>query len=58
MILATKTGWVICVELIRETPKAYVVNVTDEKRERRVPKESNAEKLFDCTDDAIAWISA
>ena len=58
MILATKSGWLIGVELLRKTPKAYIVKAWDEKKERRVPKDSKSEKLFDCTDRAQEWIHA
>lgn len=55
MILATRTGWLIAVQLIRETPKAHIVKALDEKRERRVPKSDERQKLFGNVEDAMRW---
>lgn len=55
MILATQTGWLIAVDLIRETPKAQIVKASDEKRERRVSRTDPKQKLFDSVDDALRW---
>lgn len=55
-ILATKQGWLIGVDVIRETPKATIVKAWDEKRERLVPNDDQNQKLFDCTDAAQKWI--
>lgn len=57
-ILAKKTGWLIGVDVIKETPKAHVVKAWDEKRERIVPKDAVNEKLFDSTGEAQKWINA
>lgn len=55
MILATKSGWLIAVQLVRETPKAHIVKATDEWKERRIPKDDPNQKLFDSVDDAMRW---
>jgi hypothetical protein len=57
MILATKSGWLIGVEIVRQTPTAFIVRAWDEKRERRVQKDSEEKKLFDCTKKATIWIN-
>lgn len=54
-ILATRSGWLILVEVLRETAKAYIVKARDEKNERRVEKTSTTQKLFDDCDQAMAW---
>ncbi len=58
MILATKSGWLISCELVRETPKAAYVKARDENKERRIPKNSETSKLFDCVKKAEKWIKA
>lgn len=55
MILATKSGWLIAVSLVRETPKAFIVKARDERRGRRVPKGDQRQKLFSNTTEAMAW---
>lgn len=57
-ILANKSGWLIGVDVINETPEAHVVKAWDEKNERTVLRNSNTERLFDCTDDAEKWITS
>ena len=54
-ILATKSGWLIAVEVLRETRKAFVVRERDSGRERRVEKDSSHQALFDDCDQAMAW---
>lgn len=56
MILASKTGWLIAVQLISHTDTHWVVKAYDEKRERKVLKTSNAEKCFTKVSDAENWI--
>lgn len=56
MILATKSGWLIGCNFIRETPKATIVKPWGSKKERRVEKESKTEKLFDGVPEAQEWI--
>lgn len=58
MILATKTGWLIGCDYLRETRKATFVRAWDSKgsAQRRIEKNSETEKLFNNTDDAMAWI--
>lgn len=55
MILATQSGWLIAVKLIRETPNAWIVKARDEKWERRVSKNDDRQCVFNNTDEAIAW---
>lgn len=57
-ILATKSGWLIGVDVINETSDAHVVKEWCEKTEHTVLKNSTTEKLFDCTDDAEKWITS
>lgn len=57
-ILGRKSGWLIGVDVVSETPKAFIVKALDEKKLRRVSKASKTEKLFDSTGDAEKWISA
>jgi len=56
-ILAKKSGWLIGVLVVRETAKATIVKAWDEKRERRIPKDDENQKLFECTDAAQKWIN-
>lgn len=58
MILATKSGWLIAVDVVRETRKATIVKARDEKRERRIPKDSEQQKLFSGVDEAMTWQGA
>lgn len=55
-ILARKSGWLIAVKVLRETPKAYIVEAYDENKEIRVSKNSTSEGLFNDTLEAIDWI--
>lgn len=57
MILATKSGWLISCEVLRETQRAHIVQYIDESRERRIPKGAKDRKLFDCTNKAQEWIN-
>lgn len=54
-ILATTSGWLIPVEVLRETPLAHIVKARDERKEWRVEKASTTRKLFDNCDQAMAW---
>lgn len=57
MILATKSGWLIACKLLRETPKAFIVEYTDDKgNEVRISKSDQNRKLFNSTDEAITWM--
>lgn len=56
MILATKTGWLISVDLVRETDKAFIVKARDEKKERRVSKDDERQKLFHNVAQAEIWM--
>lgn len=56
MILATKSGWLILCDLIKETDKTFTVKPVDSKREKRVSKSSKTEKLFNDADEAYDWI--
>lgn len=55
MILATKSGWLIAVRVLRETQSAFVVKAIDEKRQRRISKADDNQRLFENTDQALAW---
>lgn len=57
MILATDTGWLIAVHVIRETATAHLVEyVDDPSKQRRIAKNDPRKKLFDTTDAALTWI--
>jgi hypothetical protein len=57
MILATKSGWLISVKVIRETPKGYVIRDCEKgARERRISKSDLSRKLFESTDEALEWM--
>lgn len=55
VILATKSGWLIAAKLIRETPKAFIVQAVDEKEPRRVEKSDKSRGIFENCDQAMAW---
>lgn len=55
-ILAKKSGWMIGVLIVREAEKAVIVKAWDDKKERRIPKDDNSQKLFECTTEAQKWI--
>lgn len=56
-ILATKAGWLIGVEVLKETPKLYIVKEWHENREHRIFKNTTDKGLFDSANEAIAWIT-
>lgn len=56
MILASKNGLMCVVTLLRETPKAWVVQHAGEKKhETRIPK-SSGRMLFHTVHGALDWI--
>lgn len=56
MILASKNGLMCACQLVRETPKAWIVRYAGEKgKETRVPKESGR-AMFAGVADAEDWI--
>lgn len=58
-ILATASGWLIATKVIRETPKAFICEHEDNRgrlKEHRVSKSGLTQRLFDNTDEALAWI--
>lgn len=56
MILASLNGLMCAVTIIRETPKAWVIQYQGEKKhETRVPKNGKRE-MFTNVDDAMAWM--
>lgn len=56
MILASQNGLMCAVTIIRETPKAWVIQYQGErKKETREPKDGKR-KMFTCTDDAMKWL--
>jgi hypothetical protein len=57
-ILATKSGWLIAVQILRETPKAFIVKEVGQKGEKRVSKDSKNSKLFAGVDEAVEWMEA
>lgn len=58
MILANRSGMMIACKLIRETPKAWVVNYNDKAypNDVRVDKNSVTRKLFTSVDEALEFI--
>lgn len=56
MILASKNGLMCACKIIRETPKAWIVQYLGERtKETRVPKDSGRE-MFSCADAAMRWM--
>ena len=56
MILASLNGLMCAVTIVRETPKAWVVQYQGEKKhETRVPKNGKRE-MFSSVDAAMAWM--
>jgi hypothetical protein len=58
MILATKSGWLIIVELIKKTAKTATVRAVDDLKVRRISNSSKEEKLFDSVAEAVDWIGS
>ncbi|MNR39599.1 hypothetical protein D3C85_1578210 [compost metagenome] len=56
MILASMSGMLIAVTLVRETPKAFIVKPRDAVNEIRVAKDNDKRKLFDTVSEAYAWL--
>ena len=58
MILANRSGMMIACKLVRETPKAWIVNYNDKAYpdDVRVDKNSPTRKLFDSVDEALEFI--
>ncbi len=59
MILATKGGWLIVCDLVRETPKGkFVINRDDSsKTEYHVRNNDKRRKLFNDVNKATDWIN-
>lgn len=56
MILASRSGLLCAVKLIRETEKAWIIQyVGEKKKETRVPK-SGDRKMFDRVTEAEHWV--
>lgn len=56
MILASKNGLLCACKIIRETPKAWIVQyIGEKKKETRVPKDSGR-SMFSDVDDALRWV--
>lgn len=57
MILASLNGLMCAVTIIRETPKAWMVQYHGEQKSNatRVPKDGKRE-MFDNVDDAMEWM--
>lgn len=56
MILASMNGLMCAVTIIRETPKAWIIQyIGERKHETRVPKDGKRE-MFSCVDDALNWM--
>jgi len=56
MILASLNGLMCAVTIIRETPRAWIIQYSGErKKETRVPKDGKRE-MFTSVDDAMKWM--
>lgn len=56
MILASSNGLMCAVKIIRETPKAWIVQcIGEKKKETRVPKNAGRQ-MFGNVPDAERWI--
>lgn len=56
-IIATKSGWLIAATILRETPKAFIVEYSDEKgKERRINKNDHLKGVFNSVDEALEWM--
>jgi len=61
MILATRTGTLTAIKVIRETKRGYVYNDLSmnglaKTKERRLSKADLSRKIFASTDDALDWM--
>lgn len=56
MILATKSGWIIAGNVVRETKNNYIFKAIDSETEQKVKKASPNERLFDDASIAMDWI--
>ncbi len=61
MILASRTGTLTAIKVIRETPKAHVYNDLSmngmaRAKERRLSKTDPLRKIFSNTNDAMDWM--
>lgn len=61
MILATRTGTLTAIKVIRETKRGYVYNDLSmnglaKTKERRLSKADPSRKIFANTDDALDWM--
>lgn len=61
MILATQSGMLTAVKIIRETPKGFIYNDLSKNgpertKERRIGKDEEGRKLFNSTDEALDWM--
>ena len=56
-VVASKSGLLIAAKLLRETPKAFIVEYVDDKgKERRISKADKKRKVFESVYDALDWI--
>ena len=56
MILASKSGWLIAGEVVKETKQTLTFQPVDSKRPTVIPKNSTSRKLFEDTEKAMQWI--
>lgn len=61
MILATQSGNMTAVKVVRETPKGFIYNDLSmsgwaQTKERRISKSDQTRKLFSSTDEALDWM--
>lgn len=57
MIYATKTGWLIGCDVVKETRCTTTVKFWDENKERKVSKKNELVKLFPDRAQAETWIN-
>lgn len=56
MILATKNGWLIAGEVVKETKRTFTFQPVDSKHPAVIQKNSTSRKLFEDVEKAIRWI--
>ena len=56
MILASKSGWLIAGEVVKETKRTFTFQPVDSKRPTIIQKNSTSRKLFEDVEKAMKWI--
>lgn len=56
MILATKNGWLIAGEVVKENERTFTFQPVDSKYTQKISKSSKTVMLFEGVYDAMKWI--